>query len=98
MQVRGKIIKRNTRCRRLAEQILIRWRKQQHHCFKKKKSNKERKKTQNLWLMRITVSEVLMMAKNISMVQTKTCPFIYFQTKKKSEESKQGEQSKWFLE
>ena len=81
MQVRGKIIKRNTRCRRLAEQILISWRKHQHHCFRKRYMKE--KKTQNLWLMRITVSEVLMMAKNISMVQTKTCPFIYFQTKQK---------------
>ena len=45
MQVRGKIIKRNTRCRRLAEQILIRWRKQQHHCFKKKKVIKREKNT-----------------------------------------------------
>ena len=79
----GKIIKRNTRCRRLAEQILISWRKQQHHCFRKRYM-KEKKKTQNLWLMRITVSEVLMMAKNISMVQTKTCPLIYFQTKQKT--------------
>ena len=82
MQVRGKIIKRHTRCRRLAEQILISWRKQQHHCFRKRYI-KEKKKMQNLWLMRITVSEVLMMAKNISMVQTKTCPLIYFQTKQK---------------
>ena len=41
---------------------------------------KEKKKPQNLWLMRITVSEVLMMAKNISMVRTKTCPFIYLYT------------------
>ena len=78
----GKIIKRNTRCRRLAEQILMSWRKQQHHCFRKRYM-KEKKKAQNLWLMRITVSEVLMMAKNISMVQTKTCPLIYFQTKQK---------------
>ena len=40
MQVRGKIIKRNTRCRRLAEQILICWRKQQHHWFQKYKSKR----------------------------------------------------------
>ena len=43
MQVRGKIIKRNTRCRRLAEQILISWRKHQHHCFRKRYM-KEKKK------------------------------------------------------
>ena len=43
MQVRGKIIKRNTRCWRLAEQILISWRKQQHHCFRKRYM-KEKKK------------------------------------------------------
>ena len=43
MQVREKIIKRNTRCWRLAEQILISWRKQQHHCFRKRYM-KEKKK------------------------------------------------------
>ena len=48
-----------------------------------KKIHEREKKAQNLWLMRITVSEVLIMAKNISMVQTKTCPLIYFQTKQK---------------
>ena len=31
------------------------------------------------------------------MVQTKTHSLISFQTKQKSEESKQGEQSKWLL-
>ena len=50
-----------------------------------------------LWFVRITVPEVLIMAKNNLTVQTKTCSLIYFQTKQKSEESKQGEQRKWLL-
>ena len=38
---------------------------------------------QILWLARITVPEVLIMAKNNLTVQTKTCSLIYFQTKQK---------------
>ena len=64
---------------------------------------------QILWLVGITVPEVFMMAKitcngpnkntlfNILPNKTKTHSLIYFQKKQKSEESKQGEQSKWLL-
>ena len=64
---------------------------------------------QILWLVGITVPKLLMMAKttcngpnkntlfNILPNKTKTHSLIYFQTKQKSEESKQGEQSKWLL-
>ena len=56
------------------------------------------KKMQILWLVGITVPKLLMMAfKLLVMVQTKTHSLISFQTKQKSEESKQGEQSKWLL-
>ena len=44
----------------------------------------EREKTMKIfWLVRITVPEVLMMAKNILTIQTKTFSLIYFQTKLK---------------
>ena len=50
---------------------------------------------QILWLVGITVPEVLMMAKTTCNGPTKTHSLINFRTKQKSEESKQGEQSKW---
>ena len=56
----------------------------------------EREKMQILWLVGITVPKLLMMAIRLLVtVQTKTHSLLYFQTKQKSEESKQGEQSKW---
>ena len=58
---RGKLERGTVRCQRLAQQMLISWRKQQHHWFKK--INKREKKMQILWLVGITVSEVLVMAK-----------------------------------
>ena len=53
-------LRETARCLRPAQQMLISRRKQQHHWFKK--INK-REKRQILWLVGITVSEVLVMAK-----------------------------------
>ena len=53
------------------------------------------KKMQILWLVGITVPEVLMMAKTTCNGPNKNTLFNILPNKTKSEESKQGVQSKW---
>ena len=61
MQVKGKIREGNCMMSETCSANVDKWKKKQQHWFKK--INKREKKRQILWLVGITVSEVLVMAK-----------------------------------